>query len=180
MGRIRFFQIKGIAMALFFSLAAVISSPAYASLDPGSAYSKLLGQLSTFNPGTLPTREDQIAFWIDAYNIGAIKMIIDHYPTNSIKSAKINIFGNPWGKEILNINGRPYSLGEIEHDILIGRYREKKAHFAIVCASLSCPDITNEVYTGEKLKAQMERRARLFLNNLRKGYGSTSSTMTGT
>lgn len=140
------------------------------SRKPSSDYAKLLEQLSRFSPEALADREEQIAFWINAYNIGAIKMILDHYPVDSIKSTKINLFKNPWNKKILTINGAMYSLGEIEHEILLGRYREKMAHFAIVCASLSCPDIVKEVYRGATLKSQLERQARLFLNNPGKGY----------
>ncbi|RME63785.1 MAG: DUF547 domain-containing protein, partial [Nitrospirae bacterium] len=99
-----------------------------------------------------------------------IKMILDHYPVDSIRSRSINFFKNPWGKEIINVGGRMYSLGEIEHGILLGKLREKRAHFAIVCASLTCPDLAKKVYTPEKLYEQLDRQARLFINNPRKGY----------
>jgi hypothetical protein len=87
----------------------------------------------------------------------------------SIRSIKISFFRNPWGKKILKINGRLYSLHEIEHEILLGKYKTKMAHFAIVCASLSCPDLSKEVYLGETLFSQLERQSRLFLNNPQKG-----------
>jgi hypothetical protein len=139
------------------------------SQDPSSGYSKLLKQLSQFNPDSLKTRDDKIAFWINAYNIGAIKMIIDHYPTGSIRSRKISFLKNPWKITIVNIHGELYSLGQIEHEIILGKYRAKTAHFAIVCASLSCPDIIKEVYRGNTLSSQLERQARIFLNNKTKG-----------
>jgi len=139
------------------------------SSDPSSGYSKFLTQLSQFDPNSLPSRNEQIAFWINAYNIGAIKMILDHYPVSGIRSRKINFLKNPWRKKILNINGRIYSLGEIEHEILLGKYKEKMIHFGVVCASLSCPDIIKEVYRGENLSSQLERQARRFVNNPAKG-----------
>lgn len=136
---------------------------------PASDYSIFLKQLSRFNPDSLKTREEKIAFWINAYNIGAMKMIIDHYPVDSIRSRKISFIKNPWKKKILNIHGTLYSLGQIEHEIILGKYRAKKAHFAIVCASLSCPDISKDVYRGTTLKSQLERQARIFINNKSKG-----------
>ena len=139
------------------------------SQNPSSDYSLYLKQLSQFNPDDLSSRSDQMAFWINGYNIGAIKMILGHYPVNSIRSMKISFFKNPWKKEILNINGRLYSLHEIEHEILLGKYKEKMAHFGIVCASLSCPDISKEVYKGENLMSQLERQAKTFLNSPQKG-----------
>ncbi|MBW1715464.1 MAG: DUF547 domain-containing protein [Deltaproteobacteria bacterium] len=66
---------------------------------PDSIYEKILEQLAAFDPSTIQDREDQIAFWINAYNIGAIKMIIDHYPVDSIRSSKINWLKNPWNKK---------------------------------------------------------------------------------
>ncbi len=139
------------------------------SQDPSSDYSIFLKQLSKFDPDSLKTREEKIAFWINAYNIGAMKMIIDHYPVDSIRSRKISFLKNPWKKKILNIHGTLYSLGQIEHEIILGKYRAKMAHFAIVCASLSCPDISKDVYRGNTLKSQLERQARIFINNKTKG-----------
>lgn len=139
------------------------------SQNPLSDYSKYLRHLSQFNPETLNTRDEQVAFWINAYNIGAIKIILDHYPVDSIKSFKLSLYRSPWGKKILNINDRLYSLDEIEHDILLGRFRERMAHFAVVCASLSCPDIAKQVYKGENLTAMLAEQARAFLSNPSKG-----------
>jgi len=136
---------------------------------PDSLYDKALKQLVNFDPNGLQKREDQIAFWINAYNIGAIKMIMDHYPVDSIRSIKINWLKNPWNKKILTIENETYSLGQIEHEILIGNYGEPLIHFAIVCASLSCPDLSPQVYEGSWLREQLERQAQQFLHNEKKG-----------
>jgi hypothetical protein len=134
-----------------------------------SIYLRILTQLSNFDPGTLQKREDRIAFWINAYNIGAIKIIMDHYPVDSIRSTKIHWLKNPWNKKILTIGNETYSLGQIEHDILIGIYKEPLIHFAIVCASVSCPDLSPKVYEGTRLMEQLERQVRIFLKNEKKG-----------
>ena len=139
------------------------------SLDPASDYSRLLKQLSAFDPASLPSRDTKIAFWINAYNIGAIKMMIDNYPAESIRSFKIHFLKNPWGIKILNINGVLYSLSTIESELLLGLYKEPKAHFAITCASLSCPDIREEPYTGNALYTQLSEQAERFFKNPKKG-----------
>lgn len=136
---------------------------------PDSLYDKVLKQLVNVDPGNLQNKEEEIAFWINAYNIGAIKMIIDHYPVDSIRSTKINWLKNPWNKKILTIGNETYSLGQIEHDILIGKYGEPLIHFAIVCASLSCPDLSPQVYQGAGVMEQLERQAQQFLQNEKKG-----------
>ncbi|UCE35046.1 MAG: DUF547 domain-containing protein, partial [Deltaproteobacteria bacterium] len=91
---------------------------------PGSLFENILKQFENFDPGTIQNREDEIAFWINAYNIGAIKMIMDHYPVDSIRSTKINWLKNPWNKRLLTIGKAKYSLGQIEHEILAGKYGE--------------------------------------------------------
>ncbi|MBW2002066.1 MAG: DUF547 domain-containing protein, partial [Deltaproteobacteria bacterium] len=136
---------------------------------PDSLYDTLLKQLADFDPHGIEGRQNQIAFWINAYNIGAIKMIMDHYPVDSIRSTKIHWLKNPWNKKILTIGNTNYSLGHIEHDILLGKYGEPLVHFAIVCASLSCPDLSPTVFKGGRLMEQLERQARLFLGNEKKG-----------
>lgn len=136
---------------------------------PGSLYGKILQQFADFDPHEIEGRENQIAFWINAYNIGAIKMIIDHYPVDSIRSTTIHWLKNPWNKKMLAVGNTKYSLGQIEHDILLGKYGDPLVHFAIVCASLSCPDLSPTVFKGGRLMEQLERQARLFLGNKKKG-----------
>jgi len=136
---------------------------------PGSLYDKVLQQFADFDPNGIEGRQNQIAFWINAYNIGAIKMIMDHYPVDSIRSTTIHWLKNPWNKKILTVGNTKYSLSQIEHDILLGTYGEPLAHFAIVCASLSCPDLSPTVFKGSRLREQLERQAKLFLENEKKG-----------
>ena len=135
----------------------------------GSLYDKVLQQFADFDPNGIEGREDQIAFWINAYNIGAIKMIMDHYPVGSIRSTKIHWLKNPWNKKILTVGNVTYSLSQIEHEILLGKYGEPLVHFAVVCASLSCPDLSPTVFKGSRLIEQLERQARLFLGNEKRG-----------
>ncbi len=137
--------------------------------NPSSDYNRLIDQLRDFDPASLSGRNSRIAFWINAYNIGAIKMILDHYPVGSIRSFKISIFKNPWKKKILNIGGKSYSLHRIEHLILLGKYRELRSHLGIVCASVSCPDLSPTVYTGKNLYSLIKTQGQSFFANEKKG-----------
>ncbi len=137
--------------------------------NPSSDYNRLIEQLRSFDPASLSGRNSRIAFWINAYNIGAIKMILDHYPVGSIRSFKISIFKNPWKKKILNIGGKSYSLHRIEHLILLGEYRELRSHLGIVCASVSCPDLSPSVYTGKNLNSLIMKQGQSFFANKKKG-----------
>lgn len=146
----------------------------YASLSaeakrPGSDYQLLLKELAAFNQETMKSREEKIAFWINVYNIGAIKTILDFYPVDSIRSRRINLFGSPWGREVITVGGREYSLGEIENDILLERFKDLRIHFGINCASVSCVNLSLEPYRADSLFKQLEEQGRHFLAGKEKG-----------
>ncbi len=137
--------------------------------SPDSLYWRVLSRLDGVRPETLEGRDEQIAFWINAYNLGAIKTIVDHYPVDSIRSPKIHWLRNPWGIKVLSIGGREYSLREIEHDILVAELRAPMAHFGIVCASLSCPDLSPRAYRGATVHQQLAAQGRRFLRDETRG-----------
>jgi len=124
-------------------------------------YLKVLEQV---DPERLP-REEQFAFYINAYNSWAIKLILTGYP--GVKSIKDlgTLFQSPWKKEFVRINGQTLTLDDIEHTILRPRFKDPRVHFAIVCASKSCPPLIAEPYLGAVLDAQLNRSTRDFLNN---------------
>ena len=136
---------------------------------PASDYRLLLKELAIFEPGTLKNKEGQIAFWVNVYNIAAMKTIIDHYPVDSIRSRKIHWLGCPWGAKVIKVGGREYSLDEIEHSILLDGFRDLRIHFAINCASVSCADLLTVPYRAATLYQQLERQGRKLLANREKG-----------
>ncbi len=135
----------------------------------GSDYETLLKPLASFNSETLEGREDKKAFWINAYNIAAIKTIVDHYPVDSIRSKKIKWSGIPWDRKAITVGGKEFSLGQIENDILLETFKDLRIHFGINCASVSCVDLRHEPYRGATLSKQLEEQAREFLGNRQKG-----------
>lgn len=137
--------------------------------NPKSGYNNLLRSLAVTDPEKIPTREGKIAFWINAYNIGALELILKYYPVDSIRSVKISLFTYPFKKNIITVNGRLYSLDEIEHEILLGKFRMKEAHFGVNCASVSCPDLAPEVYSAENLMSLLRKQGREFLSKRGKG-----------
>jgi len=109
----------------------------------------------------------KLAFYINTYNILALKMMIDHWPQKSIKD--IGGFFNPvWGKEAGMVAGKVVSLDDVENKI-IRPMGEPRIHLAIVCASVSCPDLRSEPYTAAKLEVQLDEQVNTFLANNKKG-----------
>ncbi len=122
-----------------------------------------LAILSSTDPGAL-SRNHQFAFYINAYNAFTIKLVLTRYPgINSIKEIG-GFFSNPWNKKFIRLNRFTVSLDHIEHDILRPRFKDARVHFAINCASKSCPPLVDEPYEGVTLENQLDRQARQFIN----------------
>jgi hypothetical protein len=124
-------------------------------------------QLSSFPVKNLNNKEEELAFYINAYNILALKTVIDHWPLDSIKDVG-NLLSPVWGKPAGSIDGKTVSLDDVENKIL-RPMGEPRIHFAIVCASVSCPDLRNTPYTASKLNAQLDEQVQKFLANTDKG-----------
>lgn len=124
-------------------------------------YLDLLGKV---DPKSLPQAE-QFAFYVNAYNAWTIKLILSRYP--DLKSIKElgSLFKSPWQKEIVRLDGKVMTLDNVEHDILRPRFKDPRVHFAINCASISCPPLRNEPYRGDILDQQLDDATRSFLNH---------------
>ena len=108
---------------------------------------------------------DLFAFYINAYNAFTIKLILTKYPgINSIKELG-GFFSNPWNIDFISLRGRTVSLDHIENDILRPKFKDPRVHFAINCASKSCPPLLNEPYEGNTLEDQLNARAAGFIND---------------
>jgi hypothetical protein len=148
----------------------------YRALRDSQDWQKLVESLRQSQPARLGSRNEKLAFWINAYNILAIDLVQRHYPVDSIRS--IGSFFSPvWKKPAGEIAGRDYTLQEIEHEIL-RPMGEPRIHAAIVCASLSCPPLRREPYRPSGLDAQLEDNVRRWLADPRKGARIDRSTST--
>jgi len=121
--------------------------------------------VKNFDPATLTDANEQLAFWINAYNAFTIVLIAKYYPLKSIMDIENKAGKNPWKIRFININGKKYHLDEIEKDIIIPEFEEPRIHYALVCAAVSCPKLRNEAYLPSKLEEQLEEQARNFLND---------------
>ncbi len=128
-----------------------------------------LGSLSKCLPSTTWSREDRLAYWINAYNAFTIKLIIDHYPVKSIKDIgsklAVPFVNSVWDAKFFSIGGVQMSLNQIEHSILRKQFDEPRIHFAIVCASISCPSLLNTAYTAADLENQLHQQTLAFIQD---------------
>jgi len=139
----------------------------YSGLAKEPRWKRLLSKLAEMDPSRLGSREEKLAFWINAYNIFAIDLVILHSPVKSIRD--IGSFFRPvWKREAGRIGGRGYSLDEIENEIL-RPMKEPRIHGAIVCASISCPNLAQTPYRAPGLDAQLDASIRAWLARPEKG-----------
>ena len=138
----------------------------YKELKKDQDFEKYLNQLSNTDPSKFSEKKE-LAFWINTYNAFTIKAILDNYPVKSINDIK---FGEKsvWDENFISINKKKYSLNEIEHKILRVKFNEPRIHFAIVCASISCPELRNEAYEADKLDKQLQEQTVKFLRDKKK------------
>jgi len=134
--------------------------------DALKAYLDSLAEVTSADFNTW-TKARRMAFLINAYNAFTIDKILTRYPDiHSIWDFR-KLFGNPFKDEFFMLFGEPFSLDHIEHGMLRkpGAYDEPRVHFAVNCASVSCPMLREEAYVGTRLDAQLEEQTRRFLSD---------------
>jgi hypothetical protein len=113
------------------------------------------------------TRDQQLAFLINAYNAFTIELVLTRYPNlNSIKDLGW-LFKSPWKKEFFTLLGEETHLDHLEHGLIRapGVYNEPRIHVAVVCAAIGCPALRDEAFESAKLDAQLEDSLHRFLSD---------------
>lgn len=128
----------------------------------GAKLDAYLASLSAATPNAEWSRQEAMAYWINAYNAFTIKRILKDYPLKSITDLD---GGDPWKVKWIELGGKKYSLNNIEHDILRPKYKDARIHFAVNCAATSCPPLPNKAFTAENLNSMLQSGTRKFIRN---------------
>lgn len=109
-------------------------------------------------------KPQQLAFLINAYNAFTLKLILDNYPIDSIRSIG-SFWQNPWKRRFFSLLGQSMHLDQVEHDIIRapGVFDDPRIHFAVNCASVGCPALRPEPFVAGRLDRQLEDGTRRFL-----------------
>lgn len=134
----------------------------YKAIKKDTRLSTVIEQMSKTNINSFASADEELAFWINAYNIWTIKIICDNYPVKSINDLHTGglIIGQVlgatvWDKKLVRINNKDMTLNNIEHDIIRKKFNEPRIHFALVCAAISCPQLRSEAFTADRLDEQL-------------------------
>lgn len=122
------------------------------------------------------TEDEKLAYWINAYNAFTLELIIRNYPLESIRDIRrwsLPFLNSAWDIKFIEIENEKYSLNNIEHDIIRAGFDEPRIHFAVNCASYSCPPLLNIAYEAHTLDDQLEQQAINFVNDSLRNRVST-------
>ena len=143
---------------------------AYGEVTPADreALDAYLGRLS----GTAISRYNraaQLAYWINLYNALAVETVLEHYPIASIREvgAGSGHLDGPFNASLIEVEGQPLSLHDIQNRILRPIWRDPRVLYALSCAALGCPNLQPEPYRGRTLDRQLTEAAIGYINDPR-------------
>ena len=140
--------------------------------DSQAALKDYIATLQAVEPATLD-RSEQFALLANLYNAKTVDVVLDHYPVKSIKDISLGggllgaFTGGPWKAKVLEMQGVELSLDDIEHGMLRPVFKDPRVHYAVNCASVGCPNLGTEAFTGARLEAQLDASARAYVNSPR-------------
>lgn len=176
-------MLLGFGSALFAGAAGTVHEPYeallqkyvkgfgfdYAGLSKSDADKKTLSAyvdaLEALNPEDM-NRSEAFAYWINLYNAATLELVIQNYPLESIKDIG-GIFKSPWKRKVVTVAGKELTLDNIEHDIMRPTFKDARLHFAVNCASIGCPPLSNRAYVAESLNEQLDAASKAALNDER-------------
>jgi hypothetical protein len=126
-----------------------------------------LNMLEKVRP-TEMNRGEQLAYWINLYNALTVQVVLEHYPIATIREINSGWFrSGPWDLKLTEVEGFELTLNDIEHRILRPIWQDSRIHYALNCASYSCPDLQAFAYTHANSEELLDRGARAYVNSER-------------
>lgn len=122
-----------------------------------------IAELRAHAPSSDWSRNAKKAYYVNAYNAYTLKFVLVKYPLKSVKDASFS-GKDIWSVKLVKLGDKTYTLGQVENDIL-RRMKDPRIHFAINCASYSCPRIWNHAYTEDNISSRMTKLTREYINN---------------
>ena len=141
----------------------------YASLKANDveSLSEYLDDLQDIDPRDY-NKKQQFAYWVNLYNAATVALIIENFPVESITKIKDGLLSfGPWDREWIEVGEDTLSLNDIEHRILRPIWQDSRIHYAVNCASLSCPNLGMQAFTTENTEQLLEKLASEYINHPR-------------
>jgi uncharacterized protein DUF547 len=158
------YKLWGQLLAKYYDPAKGMNYKALKAQDK-TTLDELRRQLAQVDVQALP-RPDQLAYWINLYNVNVVATVVEGYPVESIKDLSTDpiIRLNVFKKDVVDTKRGKLSLDDVENDKIRNGFKDPRIHFAINCAAKSCPPIRTEPYVGSRISEQLDDQVRKFLN----------------
>lgn len=136
-------------------------------------YAELAGASPDSHPDLFATEDARLAYWINAYNASAIETVLYHYPIESVKDVRSSaLFFLPklsgfFLLQRVELGGEKTNLYDLENKLIRKRFSEPRVHFALNCASISCPRLPRRAFHAETLQDELETETYRFVSEER-------------
>ncbi|HHF7380199.1 TPA: DUF547 domain-containing protein [Legionella anisa] len=113
-------------------------------------------------------RKEQLAYWINLYNALTLQLILTHWPVQSITKLHLSpgFFSiGPWDAKLITVEDQEITLNDIEHRILRPIWQDARIHYALNCASMSCPQLQAQAFTGKNTESLLNQAAKEYVNS---------------
>ncbi len=131
----------------------------YKKIASDSLFLAVHKNMSKLFPGNNWSRDQQISYWINMYNVSTIKLICDRYPIKSIMDIEM-----AFDLLIVKLGDKEYSLNQVEK-VFLNKFNDPRVHFAINCGAVSCPPLMNKSYRASTLNKTLRERTVAFIND---------------
>ena len=133
-----------------------------------------MDDLVTNSPESSWGRNEKLAYWMNLYNATTINLILDNWPVSSITDLD---GGKPWDVKRVTVDGKNYTLNDIEHKIIRPTFKDPRIHFAVNCAAKSCPPIAPKAFTASNVNSELDRLTKSFINSSANSISANSMSI---
>jgi hypothetical protein len=134
------------------------------------------GEVAAYSPDSHPhlfiDDDARLAYWINSYNLTTIKGVLHNYPISSVEDvappALLFFFPSKSGFfffQRFTYGGVETSLYSLENSVIRKRFVDPRYHFALNCASSSCPKLPRVPFYPDRLDEQLEMESEKFINS---------------
>ncbi|MEI7998347.1 MAG: DUF547 domain-containing protein [Candidatus Omnitrophota bacterium] len=144
----------------------------FTDLCKDEGLNQYIEKLNTIDPQSMAQEKERFAFWLNVYNAYSLWAICKRYPIKSINDlnfggliVSVVLKKSVWDKPFVMVNHKPYTLRQVDHEILRPTFKDPRIQFAIACGAVGCAASRSEAYEANLIEEQLDDQARKFINN---------------
>ncbi len=139
----------------------------YAKIQKNNLLYDKINEIENKNLESFSSKEQELAFWLNTYNLLVLKGVLHKLYKNPSWNGTTNFFSRLlfFVVQKFKVGNKKLSLYTIENKILRAKFKDPRIHFAINCASSSCPVLPSLLFTQENVNQVLDQVTENFINN---------------